>query len=110
MAEAYKLQIDTKASTEDTADVTFGGGVEGIDAPHTGPCTASGIYRDGDYIAADLTPAGDGVILSTGKAKDAANMNRAPYRGTDTADGDGPAAHGPPRRLETQALMGRVVG
>lgn len=110
MATVDKLQIDTKASAEEMADVIFGGGAEVIDAPYTGPRKASGIYCDGDCVAPDLTPADEGVILSTGKAKDAANMNRAPHRDTDTADGDSPAAHRTPRRFETQTLLGGVVG
>lgn len=73
MAKASELPIDTSASAMDMADAMFGSGINILSANYTGATHASGIYSNGDTVAAELTPSDTGVILSTGKATDITN-------------------------------------
>ena len=73
MAKASELPIDTSASAMDMADAMFGSGINILSANYTGATHASGIYSNGDTVAAELTPSDTGVILSTGNATDITN-------------------------------------
>ena len=75
MATASELPIDTSASAMDMADAMFGSGINILSANYTGAAHASGIYSNGDTVAAELTPSDTGVILSTGKATDITNSS-----------------------------------
>lgn len=75
MPTASELPIDTSASAMDMADAIFGSGVEIVSASYTGHDDASGIYSDGDTVAADITPSDSGVILSTGRASSLTNSS-----------------------------------
>ena len=73
MPTAAELPIDTKASATEMAEAIFGDGIKIESASYTGASNASGIFSNGDSVAADITPSDTGVILSTGKAESITN-------------------------------------
>ncbi len=75
MPTASELPIDTSASAMDMADAMFGSGVEIVSATYIGHDNASGIYSNGDTVAADITPSDTAVILSTGNASSLTNSS-----------------------------------
>lgn len=75
MPVASELPIDTNVTATQMAQAMFGNGVALIKANYTGADSASGIYSNGDSVAAELTPADTGVILSTGRATDVTNSS-----------------------------------
>jgi len=94
MVKAKDLKYDTNASAMKMAEAIFGDGVTVNSASYSGDKDSSVIYSKGDKESPDATPGDEGVILSTGKAKDFTNKNghanQSNSRGsnTDGADND----------------------
>ena len=75
MPIASELPIDTSATALQMAEAMFGSGITINSASYTGADASSGIYSNGDSVAAEITPSDTGVILSTGLASDITNSS-----------------------------------
>lgn len=73
MVAASELPIDTGASALEMAEAIFGDGTTVTGATYYGNNAASGIYSDADTVSPGVAPADEGVILSTGRARDFTN-------------------------------------
>ncbi len=89
MPTAQELTIDTSASAVEMAEEIFGDGVTVVSATYSGDSQSSGIYSDGDSVAADVTPGDTGVILSTGHATDFTNGSSNQWGGWNGLNGWG---------------------
>ena len=72
---ASKLQINTGVNATAMANEIFDDSVKVVSASYQGDNRASGIFRDGDSVSPGATPGDQGVILSTGRARDYTNEN-----------------------------------
>lgn len=85
MATASELPIDTNASAMEMAQTIFGDGVTVVSASYTGDNRSSGIYTNGDAVSPEITPADEGVMLSTGRLSSFTNRNGDPNRSSSTS-------------------------
>jgi len=94
MVAAQELSINTDASALQMADAMFGSGIEVKSATYTGDDDSSGIYSGATETMPGVAPSDNGVILSTGEAKDItnssgeANQSSKTTTNTDGVDGD----------------------
>lgn len=83
-----RLPVNTGASAMDMAETIFGDDVTIVSANYNGQNSSSGIYTNGDSVSPGVTPSDEGVILSTGHARNFSNRwgsyNQRTNRSTDT--------------------------
>ncbi|WP_422062747.1 Hint domain-containing protein [Shimia sp.] len=83
-----RLPVNTGASAMDMAETIFGDEIEILSASYNGQNSSSGIYTNGDSVSPDVTPSDEGVILSTGQARNFTNrsggFNQRTNRSSDT--------------------------
>lgn len=84
MATASELPINTNASALQMANTIFGEGVSVQGASYTGDNRSSGTYSNGDSVSPGVTPADEGVMLSTGWLRDFTNGRGDPNRSGST--------------------------
>jgi len=84
-----RLPVNTGASAMDMAETIFGDDVTIVSADYNGQNSSSGIYTNGDSVSPGVTPSDEGVILSTGHARNFSNRwggnNQRSDRSTDTS-------------------------
>ncbi|WP_412552770.1 Hint domain-containing protein [Shimia sp. MIT1388] len=68
-----RLPVNTGASAMDMAETIFGDDVTIVSADYNGQNSSSGIYTNGDSVSPGVTPSDEGVILSTGHARNFSN-------------------------------------
>lgn len=88
MATGRELSYDTRASAMEMANEVFGDGVTVVGASYSGPRNSAAIFTNGDR-AAGVTPADNGVIFSTGDARDFTQSSGDPNRSTSTSTNTG---------------------
>jgi len=84
MPVANELNVNTAASAMDMARTMFGDGVTVLSASYSGAGAASGTYSGGTATLDEISPGDEGVILSTGRARDFTNGSGT--SNTNTAD------------------------
>lgn len=84
MVSAQELDININASARQMAETIFGDGVDVIRARFFGDRRSSATFEGGDATSGRVTPSDEGVILSTGQARDFTNSGGDPNRNTDT--------------------------
>ncbi len=82
---ASELPINTSATALQMAQEIFGDDTIITGANYFGAGVSSGIYSNGDSVAAELTPGDTGVILSTGRADDVTNSSGQENQNTNTS-------------------------
>jgi len=88
MPRASELNVNTGATALEMAETMFGDGVTVISATYSGAGGASGTYSGGNETLDEISPGDEGVILSTGRARDftndsgSFNTNTAPNTST----------------------------
>ncbi len=70
---AQKLPVQTHLDAIKLAESMFGDGIKVISATYTGDPLSAGIFTDGDKLANGAVPSDQGVILSTGHARNYTN-------------------------------------
>ncbi len=83
-----RMPVDTGASAMEMAETIFSDDVTIVSASYSGQGSSSGIYTNGDSVSPGVTPSDEGVILSTGHARNFSNRNgsynQRSNRSTDT--------------------------
>ena len=85
MATGAELDYDTGATALEMAETIMGDGVTVVGARYFGDNRSSGTYGDGDALAPGVTPADEGVILSTGRATNFTRSGGDPNRSGSTS-------------------------
>lgn len=85
MVAASELPVNTGASATQMAQTIFGDGATVVSASYTGSGYSSGIYTNGDSVAPGVTPGDEGIILSTGRARDFTNSSGSSNQSNSTS-------------------------
>ncbi|WP_424942630.1 choice-of-anchor L domain-containing protein [Aliiroseovarius crassostreae] len=75
MVAASELSINTSASAMNMAETIMGDGVTVTGASYSGDWRSSGTFSGGDTTSPGVVPSDEGVILSTGRARDFTNSS-----------------------------------
>lgn len=68
-----RLPVNREANAEEMAETIFGEEITINSATYIGDTNASGIYSNADNVSPDVAPSDEGVILSTGNARNFTN-------------------------------------
>lgn len=84
-AVGSELNINTNANSMAMAQTIMGDGVTVVGASYSGWQHSSGIYTGADTTMPGVAPSDEGVIFSTGRARDITQSNGDPNRNTNTS-------------------------